>query len=191
MNMFFSAIMAEEMLRQMSLETASRRFEAIRNDLILSNIRLVIAIARGRTQGDNLDLVDVFQSGVMGLMTAIDRFDAFRGLRFSTFATHWIRQAIGRSQANEGRSVRFPVHVHEELKSFYQQLATTVSEFEKEPSSPQVARLMHMDLHRMEYLIELGKPLVSLDLMLDTYRESAEELLWDDVMDSENVTSMD
>jgi RNA polymerase primary sigma factor len=124
-------------------------------------------------------------------MTAIDSFDAFRGLRFSTFATHWIRQAIGRSQANEGRSVRFPVHVHEGLKSFYQQLITAVTEFKREPSSTQIARLMHMDVDKMEYLVELGKPLVSLDLIFETYRDSVEELLWDDTVDSENFNIMD
>ena len=101
-NVFFSAIMAEELLERLTREAALKRFHEIRNDLILSNIRLVMSIARGRARGDDLDLVDIFQTGVMGLMTAMDRFDAYRGLRFSTFATHWIRQAIGRSRANEG-----------------------------------------------------------------------------------------
>ena len=191
MNTFFSAIIAEEMLGRMTFEAVSQRFHDIRDDLILSNIRLVISIARTRAQGDDLDLMDTFQSGVMGLMTAIDRFDAFRGLRFSTFATHWIRQTIGRSQANEGRSVRLPVHVHEELRSFHQQLVTIINEFEREPSAVQVTRMMHMDLDKMEYFIELGKPIVSLDLMLEVYRDSAEQLLWEDVIDSEESNVMD
>ena len=90
-----------------------------------------------------------------------------------------------------GRSVRLPVHVHERVKSFYQQLEAIVDEFEREPSSVQVARMMYMELDKMEYFIELGKPVVSLDLMLEMYRDSAEELLWDDVMDSEESNVMD
>jgi RNA polymerase primary sigma factor len=80
--------------------------------LVLHNLRLARSIA-GRHEGQGLERADLDQHGIVGLMRAVERFDPARGLRFSTYATWWIRQSIGRALADEGRTVRLPVHVHQ------------------------------------------------------------------------------
>ncbi len=81
-----------------------------RETLVNSNIRLVASVAR-RYMGRGLPLEDMMQEGVVGLLRAIDKYNYLRGYRFSTYATHWIRQAISRAVANQGRTIRLPAHV--------------------------------------------------------------------------------
>lgn len=85
-----------------------------REALVNSNIRLVASVAR-RYMGRGLPLEDMIQEGVIGLMRAIEKYNYLRGYRFSTYATHWIRQAISRAVANQGRCMRLPAHVVDAL----------------------------------------------------------------------------
>jgi RNA polymerase primary sigma factor len=85
-----------------------------RDDLVRSNARLVISIAR-RYQNLGLPLLDLIQEGNIGLLRAIDRFEPARGLRLSTYATWWVRQAINRAVANQGRTVRLPAYLQDRL----------------------------------------------------------------------------
>lgn len=92
----------------------ARRVEAgdrtAREELVDANVRLVASVAR-RYQGRGLPLEDLMQEGLIGLLRAVDKYNYRRGYRFSTYATHWIRQAISRALANQGRSIRLPAHV--------------------------------------------------------------------------------
>jgi RNA polymerase primary sigma factor len=81
-----------------------------REELLNSNVRLVASVAR-RYLGRGLPLEDLMQEGMIGLMRAIDKYNYRKGYRFSTYATHWIRQAVSRALANQGRSIRLPAHV--------------------------------------------------------------------------------
>ncbi|MBM3493698.1 MAG: sigma-70 family RNA polymerase sigma factor [Armatimonadetes bacterium] len=98
--------------------TLAKRVEqgdsAARETLVNSNIRLVASVAR-RYMGRGLPLEDMMQEGLIGLMRAIDKYNYMRGYRFSTYATHWIRQAISRAVANQGRCIRLPAHVVDAL----------------------------------------------------------------------------
>ena len=85
-----------------------------KDHLIEANARLVISIAK-RYNNNSLPLLDLIQEGNMGLMKAADRFDHSRGYKFSTFATWWIRQAIARAVADQGRTIRIPVHMVENI----------------------------------------------------------------------------
>lgn len=93
--------------------------------MVLSNIRLVISIAR-KYQYNGLDLGDLIQEGILGLLHAVKKFDFAQGTKFSTYSTWWIRQAITRALADRGRMIRFPVHVVEKLPEITQQWGESV-----------------------------------------------------------------
>jgi len=114
-----------------------------REMLVLANLRLVISIAR-EWQGRGLGLADLIQEGNIGLMTAVKRFDPALGHRFSTYATWWIRQAIGRGVANRGRLIRLPVHIHERLNALRSVQDTLIQQLGRHPTAEEL--LMKTDI---------------------------------------------
>jgi RNA polymerase primary sigma factor len=112
--------------------------ERARDQLISSNLRLVVSIAR-RYQGHGLSLLDLIQEGSLGLMRAVDKFDASRGLKFSTYATYWIRQSVGRAIADQGRTVRLPVHLGERLSRLARVRQQLTQRLDREPTQEEVA----------------------------------------------------
>lgn len=109
-----------------------------RAQLINSNLRLVVSIAR-RYQGHGLSLLDLIQEGSVGLMRAVDKFDPSRGLKFSTYATYWIRQSVGRAIADHGRTVRLPVHLGERLSRLARARQQLTQRLDREPTAEEVA----------------------------------------------------
>ncbi|NNJ13492.1 sigma-70 family RNA polymerase sigma factor [Chloroflexales bacterium ZM16-3] len=109
-----------------------------RAQLINSNLRLVVSIAR-RYQGHGLSLLDLIQEGSLGLMRAVDKFDPSRGLKFSTYATYWIRQSVGRSIADHGRTVRLPVHLGERLSRLARARQRLTQSLDRDPTPEEVA----------------------------------------------------
>ncbi|WP_173024311.1 sigma-70 family RNA polymerase sigma factor [Microbacterium oryzae] len=100
--------------RGLDLQRLARNGERAIDRMVLSNLRLVVHIAKGY-QNRGLELADLVQEGVTGLLRAIQKFDRFHGTKFSTYSTWWIRQAITRALADQGRTIRFPVHIVEKL----------------------------------------------------------------------------
>ena len=119
-------------------------------------------------------------------MTAMERFDPFRGFQFSTYATHWIRQAIGRGQANLDRSIRLPVHVIEELNSLLQRRARLESDLSRSLTTVELANELGIKLDRVEFLLQLAHPPASLDLLIEEGADAVEkELILHETVDSE------
>ena len=161
-----SAVTASELLTRMSPSEASSRAYEAREVLLRGNLRLVAHEARTRAHGGFLSFADLVQVGVIGLMTAMERFDPFRGFQFSTYATHWIRQAIGREQANLDRSIRLPVHVIEELNSLLQRRAELESDLNRDITDDELAIELGLAPGRVEFLLSLENPPESLDLLI-------------------------
>jgi RNA polymerase primary sigma factor len=133
--------------------------------LVTSNIRLVLSIAQKYRAFGGIDFSDMVQEGVIGLMTAADRYDHRLGFKFSTYATWWIRQAITRALADKGRLVRYPVHVVESINRV--QRAIRVYRRRnggREPSSVEVAHDLNLKTEKVEFLRQLASlATVSLD----------------------------
>ena len=114
-----------------------------RNKLICHNLRLVVKVAKKYSTIPGLDIMDIIQSGNLGLMKAIDNFDISLGYKFSTYAIWWIRQAILRSIANDSRNIRIPVHASEMLKYIHKARDTIIVESGQNPTYADIADYMN------------------------------------------------
>ncbi len=131
--------------------------------LIESNMRLVINIAktyRNRT----IPLEDLIQEGAIGLMQAAERFDPEKGFRFSTYATHWIRQAIGRAIDNKSKAIRLPAHVSQSLRKVEKERMRLVRELGYDPGPEQIAAAMGISAKKLLTLLQSSQDLLSLDM---------------------------
>ena len=170
-----STVSASELCYRMSPKEASKHIPEVREVLLGGNVRLVASEARKRADGGFLTFADLFQIGFIGLMTALEKFDPFRGFQFSTYATYWIRQAISRGQANLDRTIRVPVHVIEELKSLLQSWRGLESELNRTPTNVELAKERGLGLDRVEFLFQLARHQESLDMLLQDCPDAVEE----------------
>jgi RNA polymerase primary sigma factor len=131
-----------------------RAAERARERFIVSNLRLVVSVAK-RYQGQGLTLLDLIQDGNLGLMRAVELFDWRRGFKFSTYATWWIRQAITRAIADRGRTIRLPVHLTERIRKV-KATAAGIAQRTGEPPTPEaVAKALKTSPEEVQELIEL------------------------------------
>lgn len=140
--------------------------ERAMQQFIRANLRLVVSIARkyGRSQMPILDLV---QEGNTGLIRAVEKFDYAKGYKFSTYATWWVRQAITRGIAQQGRVVRLPVHVVEELNQVSSTRRSLERVLGRDPEPEEIAAELGMEESRVIDLLSWGRDHVSLDMPLD------------------------
>jgi RNA polymerase primary sigma factor len=136
--------------------------EDARKRMILANLRLVVHVARG-FQNRGLPILDLIEEGNIGLIRAVDRFEPHRGIRFSTFATIWIRQAMMRGIAEQARSFRIPVQMFQQMNRFVRAERRLRGLHGREPSHDEIARELAISTLRAERLAVLVTSVRSLD----------------------------
>src|SRR5207248_3439452 len=127
---------------------------AAKRQLIESNLRLVMSVARNYTRAD-VPLLDLIQEGNLGLMRAVEKFDYKLGYKLSTYATWWIRQAITRALVDQGRTIRLPVHVAEEVRKLLRSRRQLAQKLNREPTLAELAADAKQSEERVHELLEL------------------------------------
>jgi RNA polymerase primary sigma factor len=142
------------------LREVELRAEEAKSSLARSNLRLVVSIAK-RYIGRGISFMDLIQEGNMGLLRAIEKFNAWRGFKFSTYATWWIRQAISRSIADQARTIRIPVHLVETINKLTRLQRRMTQELGRDPTSEDLALEMldERDLAAIYEAQATGKPI--------------------------------
>jgi len=146
-------------------ELAQRKDEgddAARQKLIESNLRLVMSITRNYTRAD-VALLDLIQEGNLGLMRAVDKFDWTMGFKLSTYATWWIRQSVQRALAEQGRTIRLPVHIADQVRRVQRARRTLGQELSRDPTYDEIAEETELAPRRVHELLELIQDHVSLE----------------------------
>jgi len=133
-----------------------------REHLIKANTRLVVSIAKKYT-GRGVPFLDLIQEGNLGLMKAVEKFDYHRGFRFSTYATWWIRQTITRSIADQGRTIRLPVHMSDRIRQLYRVTHELEQKLGRLPTHDEIARQMNVSTQRVRWMLQVSWVPLSLE----------------------------
>lgn len=147
--------------------------ERARQRLIERNLRLVVSVAK-KYRGQGLVFEDLIQEGNIGLMKAIEKFDAERGYRFSTYATWWIRQGIQRAAAEKGRTIRMPVHMGEKIRKVLRTRNELSVELEREPTSEEIGEKVGLSTEQVRDALEAMPDATSLNQPTSPEADSTE-----------------
>ncbi len=155
-----------------TVQQGERSASRAKKEMIESNLRLVISIAKKYTNR-GLQFLDLIQEGNIGLMKAVDKFEYRRGYKFSTYATWWIRQAITRSIADQARTIRIPVHMIETINKIVRTTRQIMAEIGREPTPNELAERLHMPLDKVKKVLKIAKEPISLETPVGDEEDSS------------------
>jgi RNA polymerase primary sigma factor len=133
-----------------------------REHLIKANTRLVVSVAK-KYMSRGVPFLDLIQEGNLGLMKAVEKFDYNRGFRFSTYATWWIRQTITRAIADQGRTIRVPVHMSDRIRRLYRVARQLEQEYGRKPTPEEIAVEMDMEPRKVRWMLRVSWQPLSLE----------------------------
>jgi RNA polymerase primary sigma factor len=164
------------------LERTVAQGDEARRRLIQSNLRLVVSIAK-KYHGGPLSFMDLVQEGNIGLMRAVEKFDYTRGNRFSTYATWWIRQAVTRAIAEQGRLIRLPVHLSDAITQLRRVTHQLEQALERTPTTEEIAEALGVSARKVDRLVQASAQPVSLEQPLG---DDGEGQIGDNLADDES-----
>jgi RNA polymerase primary sigma factor len=144
------------------LQRMVRLGELARDHLTKANSRLVVSIAK-KYMGQGVPFLDLIQEGNLGLMKAVDKFDYHRGYKFSTYATWWIRQAVTRAIADQGRTIRVPVHMSDRIRKLYRVSRDLEQKLGREPTPKEIAEEMDLSPQKVRWMLRISRRPLSLE----------------------------
>jgi RNA polymerase primary sigma factor len=164
--------------------------EAAKTRLIESNLRLVMSITRNYTKAD-VPLLDLIQEGNMGLIRAVEKFDYRMGYKLSTYATWWIRQAISRALADQGRTIRLPVHVGDQVRKVLRSRRQLTQKLNRDPTNEEIAADVGITEAKVGDLLELVAHPVSLETPVGDGESLYADLIEDERAEAPEQASAD
>ena len=164
--------------------------EAAKRRLIECNLRLVMSITRNYTKA-GVPLLDLIQEGNLGLIRAVEKFDYKMGFKLSTYATWWIRQAITRALADQGRIIRLPVHVADQVRRLMRTRRVLAQKLNREPTVAELAAASELPIKKVKDLLELVEEPVSLETPVGDGESLYGDLIEDTKTDRPELTTAD